>query len=328
MNILFLIGNGFDLNLGMKTRYSDFYKYYKSIKTTSNLVKRLKTEIDGNIENWSDLELALGEYTRNLNSTEEFNEVFENIEDNLAEYLDSEEKNFDFNQFDIKKLFQCLANPENYLLPTDKDKIKVFIRKWNNEQHNINIITFNYTKSIEKLVDYKDTPIQINKYTNKISPSIIIQKIEHVHGYTNERMVMGVNDTSQISNNKFHTNQEIIETLIKSECNQAQKHNIDVWCKKQILESNLICIFGSSIGDTDNMWWKLIGEQLLYDCNLIIFEKLEPIPPRRPQKGQIVERNKKKYFLDKTNLSDEERRTVNDKIFFSINSKIFNIRLN
>jgi hypothetical protein len=30
MNILFLIGNGFDLNLGMKTRYVDFYNYYIS----------------------------------------------------------------------------------------------------------------------------------------------------------------------------------------------------------------------------------------------------------------------------------------------------------
>ena len=28
MNILYLIGNGFDLNLGLPTRYSDFLEYY------------------------------------------------------------------------------------------------------------------------------------------------------------------------------------------------------------------------------------------------------------------------------------------------------------
>ena len=28
MNIAYLIGNGFDLNLGLKTKYMDFYKYY------------------------------------------------------------------------------------------------------------------------------------------------------------------------------------------------------------------------------------------------------------------------------------------------------------
>ena len=28
MNITYLIGNGFDLNLGLRTRYTDFYDYY------------------------------------------------------------------------------------------------------------------------------------------------------------------------------------------------------------------------------------------------------------------------------------------------------------
>lgn len=27
-NITFLIGNGFDINVGLDTRYSDFYKYH------------------------------------------------------------------------------------------------------------------------------------------------------------------------------------------------------------------------------------------------------------------------------------------------------------
>ena len=29
MNITFMIGNGFDRNLGLKTTYSDFIKWYK-----------------------------------------------------------------------------------------------------------------------------------------------------------------------------------------------------------------------------------------------------------------------------------------------------------
>ncbi len=28
MNTLFFIGNGFDINLGLPTRYRDFYRYY------------------------------------------------------------------------------------------------------------------------------------------------------------------------------------------------------------------------------------------------------------------------------------------------------------
>ena len=29
MNVLYLIGNGFDLRLGLPTRYADFLEYYK-----------------------------------------------------------------------------------------------------------------------------------------------------------------------------------------------------------------------------------------------------------------------------------------------------------
>lgn len=28
MNVTFLLGNGFDLNLGLSTSYKDFYSYY------------------------------------------------------------------------------------------------------------------------------------------------------------------------------------------------------------------------------------------------------------------------------------------------------------
>jgi hypothetical protein len=328
MNILFLIGNGFDLNLGMKTRYSDFYKYYITKKSSSKLVQELKESINSNIENWSDLELALGEYTKNLKSTEEFNEVFDDIEDNLGDYLEWVEEKFDYSQLDKTKLLKFLAHPENSLPSADRNMIKSFKQKWRSTQNNINVITFNYTQSIEKLTDYDGNPIRINSLINIAMPSIIIQKIEHIHGYTDERMVMGVNDVSQISNNKFHTNEDVIETLVKVECNKAQKHNIDDWCKKQISEANLICVFGSSIGDTDNIWWQLIGDQLKKECKLIIYEKGEQIPRRRPQKGKILERSKKTYFLNKTKLNESEKESAKDKIYFGINTNMFDIKTN
>lgn len=327
MNILFLIGNGFDINLGMKTRYSDFYKYYISNQSSSSLLQKLKKEIDGNIENWSDLELALGEYTKNMHTTEEFNEAFDDIEDNLADYLDSVEKKFDFKQFDGNELYKYLAFPENSLPLADKNRLITFKNNWSNSQWNIDLITFNYTQTLEKLTNYTGKSLQINDLINRKSPPILFGQMEHVHGYIHQRMVMGVNDVSQVSNSDFHKNQDIIETLIKDECNQAQKHTIDIWCKNQIKNANLICIFGSSIGDTDNIWWQLIGAQLKRDCNLIIFEKGELIPPRRPQKGKIAERYKKKYFLGKTNLNEKEREDANEKIFIGINTDMFMLTL-
>ncbi|MDD1443484.1 bacteriophage abortive infection AbiH family protein [Dolichospermum sp. ST_sed3] len=326
MNILFLIGNGFDLNLGMATRYKDFYKFYKNVESQSSIIESLKKEIGGNIENWSDLEFELGKYTKNLKSENEFTEIYEDLCDRLAEYLEEKEKNFDFNKIDGKKLYDYFIFPENSLLQADKVTLNAFRNKWTNSQWNIYAITFNYTQSLEKLMEYNGTKINIGKNVNSSIP-IILQKIEHIHGYINDRMVMGVNDTSQISNHEFQKNQKVLVDLVKNNCNQAQKHLVDVWCKDIIQKANLICIFGSSIGDTDNMWWELIGERLKNDCFLIIFEKGEVIPPRRPQRKALAEIEKKNYFLNKTKLKEEEKKIVASKIIIGINTNMFDLKL-
>jgi len=324
MNLLFLIGNGFDINLGMETRYSDFFNYYRTKPSPSILIQKLKTAIDKNHENWSDLELELGKYTKNLSSSKEFFEIFDDIEDRLAEYLEVIENNFDINQFDNKKLYNYLVYPENSLPPADRNKLKAFREKWKSSQWNINIVTFNYTQTIEKLTNYAGKKIELKEYIKR-NHSVLLHKIEHVHGFINERMVMGVNDISQISNVSFHENQDVLESLVKNDCNLAQKHTIEAWCKNQILNAHIICVFGSSIGDTDNNWWELIGEQLKRDCRLIIFEKGEQIPSRRPQIGRIAERKKKQYFFGKTQLNEQEVKTADEKFFLTVNSEMFKL---
>lgn len=45
MNVLFMIGNGFDRNLGMRTAFSHFYQYYCSLPSDVDAIKRVKEEI-------------------------------------------------------------------------------------------------------------------------------------------------------------------------------------------------------------------------------------------------------------------------------------------
>ena len=64
MNIVYLIGNGFDLNLGLKTKYSDFIKEYIIPKTEDNLqIAKFKGDIAQSEQNWSSAELEFGKYT-------------------------------------------------------------------------------------------------------------------------------------------------------------------------------------------------------------------------------------------------------------------------
>lgn len=88
MNILFIIGNGFDLNLGLKTGYQDFYEYYIKQKSSSDVVKRLKEHLEKErFKIWSDMELGMGAYTAYVNSVVEFEEVCHDLSLSLRQYL-------------------------------------------------------------------------------------------------------------------------------------------------------------------------------------------------------------------------------------------------
>ena len=59
MNYLYLIGNGFDVNLKIRTDYQSFYDYYLAQVSTDNAVKMVKDDMEKNCyEQWSDLERA------------------------------------------------------------------------------------------------------------------------------------------------------------------------------------------------------------------------------------------------------------------------------
>ena len=53
MNVTLILGNGFDLNMGLLTSYSDFYKYYLQVDSpkSTNLIKQ---EIGEKPRNWAD----------------------------------------------------------------------------------------------------------------------------------------------------------------------------------------------------------------------------------------------------------------------------------
>lgn len=321
MNILYIIGNGFDLNLGLKTSYSEFYKYYKSVKSPSSLIEELKEKIDNNYENWADLEIALGVYTGNLNSSEEFDQIYEDIAGELGTYLENEEKSLEITSSKKEKFIKYLISPETYLLPADLQKLNKFKSNFANAHWGISIITFNYTTTIEKILGNSSANQEISNHNGGFR--IIFKGIHHIHGYFNKRIVLGVNDIEQIKNINFHSNQELLEAIVKAKHNDAAKETINTTCRSLISGADLICIFGSSIGLTDKCWWELIGEKLKGQTWLIIFIKRSEIDYKFSHKIARYEREIKDKFFQMTNLSEKERNEVQDKIFIGFNTAIF-----
>ena len=163
-----IIGNGFDLSLGLKTSYSDFVKsqeFKKLLENENLLAKHLNGILT--LQNWIDIENELKNYSKRFSrDNDNFFLEFKNLSSALKEYLSNVKKpEFNTNQPAIK----ILKAVEN--IPTL-------------------IIDFNYTDTISKISEFLKLDIY-NEYSH----------IHHmkIHGKldTND-LIFGVEDSANI----------------------------------------------------------------------------------------------------------------------------------
>jgi hypothetical protein len=322
MQLLYLIGNGFDINLKMKTRYTEFLEFYQAIDTESAVLKELKDNIKQDVYTWSDLEYRLGQYMNGLKKYEEFEEIYDDLLEKFGDYLQDIEENFDWKSVNIEKFKMDLCNPEMSLMQKEINALTEFKNKFAKNAWRIDIVTFNYTRSIERLLNENFTNLALG--THHVGENISLRKVWHIHGDLNN-MVLGVNDISQLNNENFHKNKKILNAFIKEYNNRRQGHTIDEILEKKISSANLICIFGSSLGETDKLWWEKIGIQLLKSehCKLIIFTNTNIQPKRAIHKKGDFEDDVRETFLKRTNLSESDTEIINDQIYVRANTNMF-----
>lgn len=227
MKILYLIGNGFDINVGLNTSYQDFLKFYLHQPLPIDMddvgvrfINRLKEDIQSDILLWSDLELQYGKHMAKLGHmgsaihpiNDEFDIINDDIRENLSKYLATQEKRISFTDDAKRRFLADLADPESYFRDFEKNEVEHRRKNsWHTTAKIIDIITFNYTRTIETLLG--KTPVQSSGF--EINTPI------HVHGYYDSRMIMGVNDASQIENEKLRNNAYVTDALVKSKNNHA-----------------------------------------------------------------------------------------------------------
>lgn len=327
MKVVYLIGNGFDLNLGLKTSYSDFYTYYLNVKSRDAQIIQLKEHLkndkdnEGKYQYWSDLEIAMGEYTKEFSRREDMEKVYNDLNDNLRDYIMSIEQSGIQDDIDKNKLKTDLAHPENYLREVFREEFLLHVKKWDSHPYETYIISFNYTNTIEIILNMKGT-IDLG-YTLYRKPNHL-HPIIHIHGLS-DAPIIGLNDASQIGNNLFRDDIDTQDFLLKPKINEAVGHLNDRKSLGYISQANLIYLFGVSLGETDKLWWEAVGERLKHDCRVIYFVYN---PCERPRLNEI-NRTRKKYknfLLSKTQLTPEEKKIASDKIFIVLNSDMFKLK--
>lgn len=330
MKVVYLIGNGFDLNLGLKTSYSDFYTYYLNIESNDIQIAQLKEHLkhdkdnEGRYQYWSDLEIAMGEYTKEFSRREDMEKVYNDLNDNLRDYIMKVEQDNIQSDADKKdKLKRDLAHPERYLREIFKEEFRSYVKKWETSIYETFIISFNYTNTIEAILNMKGSgSIEIGQTI--FNRSNLLYPIIHIHGLSNTPII-GLNDVSQIRNESFKEDEDVQEFLLKPKINKAVGHLNDKKSLFNISQANLIYLFGVSLGDTDKLWWEAVGERLKLDCRIIYFVYNPNEHPRHNELTRI-RRKYKEFLLSKTQLTNEEKQEAFNKIFIVLNSDMFNLK--
>ena len=322
MNVTFMIGNGFDINLGLRTQYTDFIEVYRKIQPQDNeIIKRFKSEIIGkNLPLWSAAELAFGKQTSSI--SEDFTVVdycncHAHFCTELAEYLRGEQKKLVLNKENLPTISSNFSKAVNNISMGFRDvpggRIQALISNYHSGIA-FNFIDFNYTNTLDLLCANTNSVGWGRHYDYKNTWENLI----HAHGTVKKDMVLGVHDESQLSNSEIFKSYDpyYIGQLIKSQTDFINEENTYKKARQILNSSHIIYIYGMSLGATDKFWWENICHLLNQNKELRVILHCYEAPSGELLRGtfkrfEVEQQNK---LLELGNVEKERRDSFYERI--------------
>jgi hypothetical protein len=279
MNVVVLIGNGFDIGMGLDTRYSDFINWYLQQKTLEDpIICQFREQIAQNKSTWADAERAFGQ----MSFSEMSNDVvhaaqlcLSDFQRNLCAYLDEQNARFKKEKV-TDKLREQFRKTLIELLKEIRAKKCQELRLFDfNAAHlNITPINFNYTFAFDELIGFDKRNILGETQRN---PPVIshatFNECIHVHGDLKNpnNVLFGVNDDTQIKDENL--------AKVSNKSGLFQKPKMAIVCKGRNYEkaqaflerADIVLLFGLSCGVTDKNWWNLILKRFFNNQLYILF---------------------------------------------------------
>ena len=158
MNILYILGNGFDKAQGMHTSYPEFYQYLMdNTNDGSPLLQQLKKDINADKELWSDMEEAFGQFTSKIKTEVDLENLYFELSECLQKYLKSEQSVFKPDKELIAKFYNDFIVTGKYLGATDTNRFTNFVKSLPGGK-DISVMTLNYTNTLETLLNLGNAP--------------------------------------------------------------------------------------------------------------------------------------------------------------------------
>jgi len=343
MSVLFFIGNGFDVALGLKTQTKDFLTHYvsrKDSKTTPAVVK-LMCDIESDmrgLKTWANLEAKLGEYTDGYDDTnvQDCIDAYQDIQKCLNDYIKGEDSNAKQAVEEIKSSTVTAIFDEILEFFTDfiskvakghNTKIKNCLqanRRGHVNPKNIyyNFLNFNYTSALELCVGNIKSPVSSDSFNWTSS------EVKSVHGKIDNYPIIGVDNVSQIKNAAFREKHDILSLLVKPFILKELQGDEVATATQLINKSCVICIFGMSLGSTDKTWWAYIGNWLIKYANriLVIFSYTREFQSVLSSARLSKEKSIRDNFLKLANMEDASQE-LRDRIIVKVHGEMFTSKL-
>lgn len=344
MTVSFLLGNGFDRALGLETGYGAFYKWYVA-EPRDGLpiwVCKFREEIDKYAHKaedaepyWADAEYGLGQYTEKftLETVGAFIACYEDFRRNLIRYLKNQEE---LVTEDMAKAIRTIVAPQlvdffQEIDPSERTSVSDIRYKDNATITHANFICFNYTNAVDKIFNQlKEDYLGEWRASNGNNHKMKMGKLIHAHGRLEQWPIIGVCDLSNIKNQELLQSEELKMVLQKS-----QSINVagQLWRQDTITtikNSDVICVFGMSLGDTDSDYWETLTEWLEASSqrHLVVFwydTNAEDINLSVWQKYKAITEVKDRLF-DFSSWTAEKYRKIKERIHVVIKpQKMFSI---
>ena len=314
--ITFIVGNGLDLALGLKTSYKDFYSHVQKNKLHPK--NKIYEAMKNDPETWSNFERTLGTYTQYIEDLLEkdraqesiaFHNDLEEVTEDLADYLETQEKMNEKSTNDVKftknGFFEELPIGQRDMLQPHMPSGAV----------TFNFITLNYTSTLEKILPSRNTLI--------IPQNIIIRDIHHVHGDLSENVTLGVSDESQLSSALLGNEKD---DLIKPRLIESMNDGRIDTMKRLIRGSSIVVLFGTSIGETDKYIWEYLMQWLGAKLDrFIIIHKHDAFytdsTKRIPRRKKLFISEVQNTLLSNVAINDDEKVELRSRIFVIHNTK-------
>lgn len=228
--VLLILGNGFDLSLGLKTSYASFmeselFKKWVKIKHYPNAKVNLHDKnvfnylhLQKGLRNWIDVEEELKKYASD--------QKVEYHNDNggtlyTSNFSDADIMNsYTILRFALQTYIQSLDYSDVDENSLSLELLKIVLNKKRND-----VVTFNYT--------------DVNRLVN--TPRACI---EYMHGNTKDGIILGFQ--------RFDNMAAGYEYMIKSENPMYKSRHLSA----KMLEADEVIIYGHSLGETDHCYFK------------------------------------------------------------------------